>query len=101
MQVLLEVIPSDKARMKVDYEAFTIRNNWNAKDVFEAEYRKLIHAPNIEKLESFLDGPIVRRHLRTAFDRDIRFAPLELHLELGNDSCTYRLSPYVAGKHSR
>ena len=97
MQVLLEVIPTKEM---MDYEAFTIDSHWKAKDVFNEEYRKLNNPEHIEKLESFLDGPIVRRALRPVFDRDIPFRVIDFRLECGSDTYTYRLSPYIAGKHS-
>lgn len=102
MQVLLEVIPQHDPELR-DYEAFTINTMGKATDVFCAEYRKL-SGEFAEKLEEFLDGPLVRRRLRAAFSRDISFTDIDFNLcLLGNDRevYTYRLSPYKAGKHSR
>lgn len=114
MAVLLEVFPAGAVgkgieEMKnLDYEAFTINNMWNASEVFDAECRKVFDPDAVERLESFLDGPLVRRRLRPYFGRDIHFDPIDFTLHLrgvdkyGNpESWLYRLSIYKPGRHSR
>lgn len=112
MAVLLEVFPAadlaqGNTEKGIDYEAFTIHNFWEAADVFTAEYRKVFDPDAVERLESFLDGPLVRRRLRPYFGRDIRFDPIDYTLSLrgvdqhGNaESWIYRLSIYNPGRHS-
>lgn len=101
MQVLLEVIPESARHLKEDYEAFTIRSITEAHDVFEAEFRKLSRPEDVEKLSAFLNGPLVWKDIRSATTRDISFRVRDVFIPCGNNGFTYRISPYIAGKHSR